>query len=305
MTDSFAQQHWFVRQLRMWTIRGVLALVVAGLGVAMTAQSAQAQAPAKDEEYRAEQQKNLILRLGEWYAKVKEWRETALEVADSTISQTEQLKKLRENYEERAIGELGKLGEEIPDWRNYLNTCAVVGEDSTGVGGAISKICGDGKSTDLVSRYEEVLIDQVEKFEEEVFDVADSVDAQTDQLVREQAGELAETVIGEQGKAQLEPEIKAEAKHATKLDQVAAEVDSMLKMLVEKEVGTDSTGKKEISSGRANQMDAWIAWGEAQVALAELRASTASARRKAIERAETNREEQVNDWVILHSLVKP
>lgn len=263
-------------------------LMIAGAALLIGVGPALGQMPSEDQEGRRSWFVNAGLRLVEWYTTVEHWRETALNAADTKIQETKQVIRLREKYERMAIGELGQLGEEVPDWRDYLNACAV---DDVG-----ETICQDGRPIEnFVSKYEDIIKEEVEKFQSEIFDEVENVEQDLKKFVGGMAGDISEDVTYEweeigQGEARESgKQIKETAKMATHLDSVAAEVDSVIQSLVAGEV-SDSTGKKRISSGRAQQLSAWIGWAEANIALAQLRSSVERARRRAIRTADNQRE---------------
>lgn len=271
---------------KLW--RGVRPLLLAGVALSLMAGSATAQMPSDDPKAQQSWFANSGLRLVEWYTTVKHWRKTALDAAETKITETKQVVRMREKYERMAIGELGKIGGEIPDWRDYANFCTM---DDVG-----ETVCQDQSPIEgFVGKYEDILQEEIDKFESEVFAQLNTVETEAKALIGDIAGDLGEDItndwedIGSGEAEQAGPQIQETAEMSTHIDSVAATVDSVIQSMLAKEVN-DSTGRKKISSGRAQQLSAWIAWAEANIVLAELRSSTERARRKALEVADRQKE---------------
>jgi hypothetical protein len=221
--------------------------------------------PVLDKEVIIHTGTQMIERFGDWYMQAREWRVESMKRAQTMIDRTRVATSTREKFESMAQGELGRLGQAIPDWREYSNHCSI-SKDGT-------SICDAGEV--LQGKYEAVIVNNFVAYRDSVFSRWDQVEDSLNVLIGGQVGRgsdhmdrMFRTAVGDQRKTTLQyrrtlhqPYIIAQARTGNALEQSAenlqAQIDSILAM----------EAQGEISSGRAAQLNASLAYLEALINL--------------------------------------
>jgi hypothetical protein len=105
-----------------WVTAALAATVMVG---GASPSRALAQIPTMDTHEEAISGESMLERFAEWYATADQWRKSLLDKANAMIQDTRLAVQLRQQAENRAVGELGTLGGRIPDWRQGGNYCGV------------------------------------------------------------------------------------------------------------------------------------------------------------------------------------
>jgi hypothetical protein len=221
--------------------------IVTALAWLILVPAARAQVPTSDPDVDVGFGENLVGRLGEWYAVAKAWRGALLDRARAMLAETQEAIGIRQRLESRAVGELGVLGGNVPDWRHLAQFCAV---DSIG-----ATTCTALRA--LSEHYESVLPSSVFRaYGRPLFASVPAVGAVVDSLLVGQhppgvslrtayAGTLHEPSVAGQPFAVLL------GQRGTAISGTIQTVQAVVDSLVRAEVGHDS-----ISSGRARQLTA-------------------------------------------------
>src|SRR5690606_34817387 len=192
-----------------------------------------------------------------------ELRDETMGKARAMIQQTRRVTSIRQKYEDRAIGELGMLGDFVPDWRDYANYCAV---DVNGY-----SVCNVNDK--LMSRYEDVLYNHFYPYRSEVFRVMDGVQGDVDAFLGRAFQFGPEAAFGsyagmpDEAYIQRQPMVVVQAEQSAALEQAAQTLNLVLDSVTVREIQNET-----ISSGRARQLSAYLAYVEAVVELEVARA---------------------------------
>lgn len=195
-------------------------------------------------------------RLGEWYMTATKYRDAMLEKAEATMDQAREAVRLRESAEQMAVGELGRLGEGVPDWRDYANVCAV------DIGG--QDVCT--ARDDLMQQYEGAIDSVFRHYEGLVFEHMDSVEAEINDFVGgrfaagREAGEQWLVSVGLPHMVQATQANEALMGGSVAISELAGNLTTYLDTLAAVELDG-----REISSGRAQQLLAELALTRATV----------------------------------------
>lgn len=243
---------------------------------------ASAQVPVQDTGntllFRIEQ---MAERFAEWYMTGVQWRDATVGKAREMQRRTRQVTRIRHRYESMAAGELGRLGNAVPDWREYANHCDIE------VGG-ISACTVDRH---LARQFEDVLEHTFYRYRGDVFDVVGAASEEIDLIVGSTVSSLSSRIDGiarEGGRAPTAMRsrafVEAQAEGATALENSSRYLTELVDSVMLYEVEG-----REISSGRAQQLSAHLAWAEASVDLALARSRMESLDRGVVDTAETIR----------------
>jgi hypothetical protein len=250
-------------------------VAVCGLAVMVAASAAQAQVPTNDPDVDVGFGENLIARLGEWYAVATKWRGILLDRARAMVAATQAATHIRERMEARAVGELGVLGQAIPDWRHLAQFCALDGAGTT--------TCAASRS--LTQRFETVLPSSVfPVYAHPLFATVGSADSVLNTVLAGQHPPGATVLSALEGTLKL-PSVASEpfavvlGRRSAAVTTTAQSVQPMVDSLLHAEVNG-----QPVSSGRARQLTASATRAEllleldlARTALTALEASTVDA----------------------------
>jgi hypothetical protein len=204
--------------------------------------------------------RNMVMSMGhavqkgaDWYMQARDARNAGMLKARTMIARTRQAVSLRERYERQAVGNLGKLGGWVPDWREYGNFCAVE------AGGY--SVCNFNNI--IMRRFEREVGNLQFRFEGAVFDRRMSVDETIRDFIGGQFAAGASALDSLNGgrresNAQSYRFMVSQAQRADALDEVAEEINRMLDEMSEEEIEGQA-----ISSGRAKQITALLTFAEA------------------------------------------
>lgn len=206
----------------------------------------------------------LAQRILEAYKFAREWRDVALAKAQAMFEHTRKLTALRRKLENRAIGELGRLGEHIPDWREYANYCTI---DVRGV-----TLCN--VDSYINRKFEDVLHNTYYSWQSGLFGYFQDIRYQVHQILGAAYDTLADlglTLLFGQPDTSviyLSSSLGYTAEQSFALERAAEHLNIVLDSIMLEEVQG-----KEISSSRAQQLTAHLAYVEAVVELELLRSS--------------------------------
>jgi hypothetical protein len=204
----------------------------------------------------------LVTRIVELYAVTKGHRDQMLRKAEELASHTQEIVDMRKRYERRAVGELAKLGEGIPDLRDYGNVCAVEIRGET--------ICTAQRS--LLRRYERALRTTFYKYQGEALNRVNNVQADLDILVGREVSKLADarfatSVVATGHIVSAGEQDEFVAVGAIDLSDAAAAIDAALDAILLEEFEEADGAAKMVSSGRAQQVTADLSYAEAVLEL--------------------------------------
>jgi len=276
-------------RLRVISLVGTLALLASLLSPGSLA----AQVPVEDPTTNRWWGMYLIERLGHAYILARNLRDESLNLAKQTIRQTRRVTSLRRKYEDRAVGELGRLGDFVPDWRDYANYCAV---DVNGY-----TVCNINRK--LMMRYERVLYNYFYAYRSELFREINKTQRQVEDLLGRTFG--LGTDVGlvrlkgtpEEAYGQRSRFLIVQAEQSAALEQAARDLNLVLDSLTLREIQGQN-----ISSGRAKQLTAFLAYIEALVDTEVVRAQLRLLDTKTIAAADKVRQirrDEFVDWVTL------
>lgn len=234
---------------------GLAPLLALAAMLVLIAAPLSAQAPAMDRETQKSWGKNVITRFAEYYTMAKGYRDSMYDKALEMRQQTRRVIARRQKYESMAVGQLGVLGEEVPDWKEMVNLCAI--EVSGG------DLCAEGRT--LAMRYESKLRNYFDEYTSDIFRVREDIERTIGEFVGGQFRQGEEAVaarfdgsafqrlaLGREGE-------RRQAGMAAELEGLSMTLNSVLDSLY----AEDLEGQ-EISSGRARQIAAYLAVMEAE-----------------------------------------
>lgn len=219
--------------------------------------------PTMDSESAKENAVHLLERMGDWYMQAVEWRRAMNSKAEKMFQRTQQVMTIRRKYEAMAEGEMARLGEGIPDWRDYANYCAV-DVDGVTVCNAFDKMMG---------KYEGLITNNFLAMQDKFFTRMDSVEVEVNSVI---AGEFSKgTEWAEQKfvgssmerRVATQPYLSSQAQTGRRLENASSRIQALVDSIAKYE--TDSTA---ISSGRAAQLTAQLSYAEAEINLEVARA---------------------------------
>lgn len=234
----------------------------------------------------------LAQRLIEAYKLAREWRDVALDKARALYQQTLKLSAIRRQLESRAIGELGRLGEYVPDWRDYANYCAI---DVRGI-----TICN--LDSYIFRKFEDVLHNIYFRWQGDLLARISNLQHDVDQLfgaayyrflgrhIDEFRGTSDESAI------HVRSAVTASAHQSIALERAAEHLNIVLDSIMVAEIQD-----KEISSTRAQQLAAHLAYIEAIVELEIARASADILATQALANAEKIKDARRRRFVLSYS----
>jgi hypothetical protein len=240
------------------SIRGALALTCLLVPLALPLSAGAQGIPTVDEKMIGAGAVNLTQRIADWYLQARTMRETMLERGRTAVQRTERLVSTRQRYERQAVGELGKLGEFVPDWREMGNFCAVAQEGHS--------VCTVNSS--MLRRFERAIGRVESEFREHVFTARDQVDRSLESFIGAQFSRGITAVLSEtegtpdESRAQSYRFMKAQAERADDLDTIAAEINDLVDRYMAEQIDD-----AEMSSGRAKQITTYLTYAEARVEL--------------------------------------
>lgn len=222
-----------------------------------------AQVPVIDRNMGKQTGQTMVARLGEWYAIAVHWRDAMLGRAKEMVNQTRELVRMREQYEEKFLGELGTLGGLVPDTRKFTRACAY---DANGV-----LVCS--LSRFIARNYERELASTVLTYASPLFQTIASVDSTVNALIGQQTVpgfDVAETFLGTtQGKlASADSALRAVGKRGPDLMAIGQRLN-----LIIDQVSAEEIAGKELSSQRARIVHNALDEAEGEVAIALARAN--------------------------------
>lgn len=199
---------------------------------------------------------------GDFYAQAVVWRDATIERAQSMQRHTESLIAQRRKYERMAVGEGGRLGEHVPDWKDRTSLCAIEweGED----------VCTSVRH--LTLKYETMAMEWIDDKFSPLYTVADSVHFEIERFMGgyfERGEEWASEALEEGAFASLfqkRPMVEERAHTYNEMELIA----SHLNHLVDSLYAAEAEGE-EMSSGRALQLQAYLSVIEAEAEIETIR----------------------------------
>lgn len=290
--------------------------------------------PVQDQRMWLERGINMVGRMGDWFMTANYWLTETRNRTDAAIHQTERIRSISRRYEDAAIGELGSLGDAVTN-RRTRDDARNEGTDEFGAASVCgmsrtaSTLCTEGRQ--LRQRYERVMGQAVNQlsFNDSTILAAgrDSVETELYDLLG--PGVRAEAIASRSAAgfgmglsaparagaaraagvpavtggpdvaltrplemARLQGEQSAKLQEATK--RLAAVVDSVTRY-------ETATGQK-VSSGRARQLEASLAYAEGLVELELARSAARALDTYVVSTANTVRDARTGQYTALRSL---
>lgn len=219
-----------------------------------------AQVPTVDKEAERSWAQQTLERFAEYYAVAVEWRTGMVERTNAMRRYGRSLVNRRQRYERMAVGELGTIGQGIPDWRDYATLCAV---DVNG-----QDVCSANR--ELQRQFEGVVYSNYYGLERSTFARVDSLESDLDTFIGGQYPGLAETDnLGTNARVQLasRPLLRQQMERSLALENSARILNQLMDETMEAEVNG-----KQLSSGRAKQIAAHLSLLELEMDIEAARA---------------------------------
>lgn len=260
-----------------------------------------AQAPTKQpSDYVRDWGARLAANAADLYAQAREYRDRLIARADEANRQTRALLDRRRRYEREAVGEIGRLGDPVPDWRERASVCEidVDGED----------VCTQVRH--LAERFEEPAREWIDTTYASLLDISEDVDDVAvevqDQVEEYMAGYMsrgAEWVLSEVGGSTFE-DLSLFHDAAYERSTTYTEQEAMAKHLNEliDESYAHELENEDLSSGRARQIHAHVAIVEAEAMAEGLLADIEGIQAAAVATSHDVRGVRAGRNAVLHSL---
>lgn len=245
---------------KLYQLRTCLLLFVTCL---LTARPVVAQVPTEDATTNKWWGLYFVQRVLHTYTAVRDMRDESLRLARQMIQQTRRVTRLRQKYEDRAVGEAGRLGDHVPDWRDYANYCDV----------SIKGVSACNIERTLRIRYENILHNHFYVYRSELFRDIREASRQLDVFLGRKFTQGIEAAFAAYGSApeavylERAPLLVAQAEQSASLEEAARHLNIVLDSVALAEISNQS-----LSSGRAREISAHLAYVEAIVELEVARA---------------------------------
>lgn len=215
--------------------------------------------PIFDAEINLQWAANLVEKGLDFAAQAAVWRDKLVDKVDARVQQVEELVRLRKRIERNAVGELGTVGGLVPDWVGDNRPYCELTYDGVSVCDVNSYLNRRFESV-VMSTYHEYRrkgFSEMREFRENIHEHVGGRFAVWGESLGEGAGDYIEPEV-----AASEPYMVAQAENATRLEQAAFDLNMLVDSLM-----TEEVEGVQLSSGRAQQLTAHLAYVEALVEL--------------------------------------
>lgn len=233
----------------------LFAILATGVAFTVTPRPAHAQGiPTVDREADGWWGVWLAQRLAHVYGTAAEWRDVAMGKARGMIRQARRMADLRYQYQSMGVGELGRLGDRVPDWRDAACDITVRGMDACDV------------ENYILDHYENVLWNHYYPYKSEAMRAIRDVERDVGDLLGRGFGEGLEMAqqyydgSPERGVARSSGMIVTAGQSTPILEQAARDLELVLDSVTMKEIRGHN-----LSSGRAKQLAFYLAYVESAV----------------------------------------